>query len=79
MEDKKPKKKQPRYIKLAGIGFQMGATIFLFSYLGKYLDKKYQVEESYWTMGLIILGVAISLYSLLKQVNRINNEEDNSN
>lgn len=79
MADQKPKKKQPRYIKLAGIGLQMGVTIFLFSYLGKYLDEKHQVEEGYWTMALVIFGVALSLYYLLKQVNKINNEEDSSN
>lgn len=79
MAEKEPKKKQPRFIALAGIGLQMGVTIFAFSYLGKYLDERYSIEESYWTIALTVVGVALSLYYLLKQVNRINDEEDTSN
>ena len=70
------RKKQPRFLALTGIGLQMGLTIFLFAQLGKYLDQKFLVERNYYTIGLTLLGVAISFYNLLKQVNRLNNNDD---
>ncbi|MDA9312410.1 AtpZ/AtpI family protein [Vicingaceae bacterium] len=75
--EKDPKKKRPRYLALTGIAFQMGITIYLFSFLGKYLDNRYSIEDNYWTIGLTLIGVVLSFYSLLKQVNRINKEEEN--
>ncbi|MDC1452404.1 AtpZ/AtpI family protein [Vicingaceae bacterium] len=75
--EKDPKKKWPRYLALTGIAFQMGITIYLFSFLGKYLDNRYSIEDNYWTIGLTLIGVVLSFYSLLKQVNRINKEEEN--
>jgi len=74
---KAPKKKRPRFLALTGIAFQMGVTIYLFSYLGKYLDNRCNIEEKYWTIGLTLIGVALSFYSLLKQVNSLNKDEEN--
>ncbi len=74
-KEKKPEKKQPRFIALAGIGLQMGITIYLFSYLGKYLDQRFLIDSKYWTIGLTLLGVVISFYNLLRQVNKINDQE----
>lgn len=54
----------------------MGGTIFLAAYLGRYLDDQYQMEKKWWTMGLTIFAVAISLYSVVKQLNKLNAEED---
>lgn len=66
----------PRFARLSGIGLQMGATIFLGAYLGKYLDEKYPSDKKWWTIGLTLFAVAISLYNILRQVNRINAEDD---
>ena len=74
-KENKPKKKQPRFLALTGIAFQMGITIYLFATLGKFLDKKYSVEENYWTIGLTLAGVALSFYNLLRQVNKLNDSE----
>jgi len=74
MENQKPPKKQlNKYLRLTGIGLQMGITIYLASYLGKWLDVKYPNENNLYTIILTLLGVAISFYSLLKQVKKINN------
>jgi len=73
--DKKPRKTS-RFLALTGIGLQMGATIFLFAYIGRTLDEKYPSNKKWFTMGLTIFGVALSLYSVLKQVNRINKQEE---
>jgi predicted MFS family arabinose efflux permease len=73
---KAPKKKQPKFITLTGIAVQMGITIYGFSYLGKYLDQNYNPTGRAWTISLVLVGVAFSLYNLLRQVNRINDAED---
>ena len=54
----------------------MGATIFFGSYLGKQLDSEYPHEKNWFTIGFTLLAVAIAMYNLLKQVNRINDSED---
>ena len=64
-----------RFARLSGIGLQMGVTIFLGAYLGKYLDEKYPSDKKWFTIGLTLFSVAVALYNVLRQVNRINNEE----
>ncbi len=73
MENKKPKKPLNKYIRLTGIGLQMGITIYLAAYLGKWLDSKYPNENDLYTIGLTLTGVALSFYSLLKQIKNIDN------
>jgi len=70
MSNKKPLNK---YIRLTGIGLQMGITIYLAAYLGKWLDLKYPNKNDIYTIILTLLGVVLSFYSLLKQVKNINN------
>jgi len=75
LEDKeKHKKKQPKFIALTGIAVQMGVTIYLFSYLGKYIDEKYLISQNYWTIGLTMLGLVVAFYVLLKQLKSINGD-----
>ncbi|RLD82369.1 MAG: hypothetical protein DRJ07_08220 [Bacteroidetes bacterium] len=73
MENKKPKKQLNKYIRLTGIGLQMGITIYLASYLGKWLDVKYPNDNNLYTIVLTLIGVGLSFYSLLKQVKNIQN------
>lgn len=73
MKEKTPKKQLNKYIRLTGIGLQMGITIYLASYLGKWLDVKYSNDNNIYTIVLTLLGVALSFYSLLKQIKNINN------
>ena len=54
-----------------GIGLQMGVTIYLFVVLGRWLDANYNEGEKLYVIIMTLLGVAISLYAVLKQVNRI--------
>lgn len=75
MSEKKPNK-LPKFARLSGIGLQMGVTIFLGAYLGKYLDEKYPSNKKWFTIGFTLLAVAIALYNVLRQVNKINAEED---
>ncbi len=71
MKNKKPKKPLNKFIRLTGIGLQMGITIYLASYFGKWLDIKYPNENNIYTIVLTLFGVAISFYSLLKQIKNI--------
>ena len=70
----KPKKQLNKYLQLTSIGFQMGITIFLFAKLGKWLDQMYPHEKKIYTLICIVFAVVISVYSLNKQLQRINNK-----
>ncbi|MDC1471825.1 AtpZ/AtpI family protein [Flavobacteriaceae bacterium] len=56
---------------LSAIGIQMGLTIYLFVSLGKWLDQNYNPEQKTFLILCTLFGVAISLYAVLKQLNRI--------
>lgn len=73
MDPKKPKKQLNKYIRLSGAGLQMGITIYLASYLGKWLDVQYSNDNKIYTIVLTLLGVVLSFYSLLRQIKNINN------
>ncbi|MFP5471410.1 MAG: AtpZ/AtpI family protein [Bacteroidia bacterium] len=68
----KPKNK---YLQLMGIATQMGATIFLGAYFGKMLDEKYPSNKKWFTMSLTIFSVVAALYMVLRQVNKINEDD----
>jgi uncharacterized membrane protein YfcA len=68
--------KRNRYLELMGIAAQMGVTIFMGAYFGKWLDERYPSEKKWFTMALTILSVMIALYMVLKQVNKINQDEE---
>ena len=70
-QDQKPKGQLKNVAILSGIGVQMGATIYLFVQLGKWLDSKYNNGDKLFIIIATLLGVGISLYVVLKQVNRI--------
>lgn len=71
-ENQKGPKKQLRNLAiLSGIAFQMGITIYLFVLLGKWLDSEFNNGEKLYLIIMTLLGVAISLMVVLKQVNRI--------
>lgn len=72
MEKPKPKKPLNKYIRLTGIGLQMGLTIYLGAYFGKWLDGKYSEGENLYTVIFTLLAVVLSFYSLLKQIKDIN-------
>ena len=72
MVQKKPKKRLNKYIALSGIGLQMGITIYLAAQLGKWLDSKY-TENNAYTIVLTLLGIALSFYSLLRQLKKLDN------
>ncbi|MFZ9027699.1 MAG: AtpZ/AtpI family protein [Crocinitomicaceae bacterium] len=78
MSDEKKGGNLPRFARLSGVGLQMGVTIFLGAYLGKYLDEKFPSEKKWFTIIFTLIFVAIALYNVLKQVNRINQEDEDN-
>lgn len=71
-EENKNKQWLKSYVKFSGVAIQMGATIFIGAYSGKFLDQKYEVEAKWFTIGLTLAAVGLSLYNVLRQVNRLN-------
>ncbi len=61
-----------RWAILSGIGIQMGVIIYIFVKAGNWLDFNYNSEGKLYTIILTLLGVAISLFLVLKQTNRLN-------
>ncbi len=72
----KEKKRISPYLRLTSAAIQMGAIIFLGAQLGKYLDRTYPNSKNWYTIGFTLLAVTLSLYNLLRQVNKINSDND---
>ncbi len=74
---KKPSISSTPYLRLTSAGLQMAGVITTFTYLGYYLDGKFQFETPWWTIILGLAGVAIGLYLIIREVMEINknNEE----
>lgn len=75
MKEKSPKNKINKWIVFTSMPFQMGVTIYLFYWVGAWLDGKYDVEGTWWTKGLTMLGVVASLYQFIRQANQISKNE----
>ncbi|MFD2566920.1 AtpZ/AtpI family protein [Pseudotenacibaculum haliotis] len=74
MSNKEPSKKKQlkNALVLTGVAFQMGATIYLFVLLGKWLDSTYNQGEKLYIIITTLAGVGVSLYLVIKQLNRLN-------
>jgi hypothetical protein len=68
-------KKNPlnKFLRFTGIGIQLGATIYIFSYLGKKLDVYFGFEKV-MTLSFVLFAFLISMYSILQQLKKM---EDN--
>ncbi len=74
-DDNNSNNKNPsKWLALINIPIQMGAIIFLLSYLGSWLDDKYPNKYSAFTIIFSLLSVFLSLYNVIKQVNNLNNK-----
>jgi len=49
----------------------MGVIIYLFVKLGKWIDSEYNPDGKAFLVVCTLLGVAISLYVVVKQLNQI--------
>jgi len=77
MEEKPEEhKKTKTYLRFTSVGVQMGAVIAIFTWLGTYLDKKQANDTPVWTIVLSLFGVAGSLYLVIKEVQKMNKDNE---
>jgi F0F1-type ATP synthase assembly protein I len=77
VEKKKDSKKKTnnKWLALINIPIQMGVIVFLFAYIGKWLDANYVNPHNLFVKSLTILGVAIAFYNINRQLKDINEAE----
>lgn len=71
--NKKDDQKNPlkNFAIFSGIAIQMGVTIFLFAWLGRWLDDTYNEGNKLYLIILTLFGVFISIYVVIKQLNQM--------
>ena len=62
-----------KFIRFAGIGVQLGVTMYLASLLGKKADAYFGLETPWCTLALIVLALVLFIYNLTRQLNKLNN------
>jgi uncharacterized membrane protein YfcA len=70
----KKKNSHNKWLQLINIPFQMGVIILAFSFLGKWIDEKYLLENIF-TIIFTLFGVFLALYNVISQVNKMNKDE----
>jgi hypothetical protein len=76
MENPQKKKQRNKWLALISIPIQMGVIVFLFAYLGRWLDEKYTNPHRLWVKILTMAGVAIAFYNVYRQLKEINKMDD---
>jgi F0F1-type ATP synthase assembly protein I len=75
-EKKSSDKKVSPFIRFSTLGIQMGVIIAFFTWLGYYLDDKFQSKTPWWTLVLSLFGVCTSLYLVIKEVMKMGQNEE---
>ena len=75
MDNQQKKKQRNKWLALINIPIQMGIVIFVFSYLGGWLDDKYPNKHNIYVKILTLIGVALAFYNLNRQVKDINESD----
>lgn len=64
-----------KWLSLINIPIQMGVIIFLFSYLGNWLDENHPSPKVYYVKIMVMIGVVLALYNVIRQVNEISKNQ----
>ena len=56
--------------KYSGLGFQMLAIIGLGAFAGLRLDAYFRTRTPWFTIGLMLLGVVVALYQVIRSLTR---------
>ncbi|RZK17037.1 MAG: AtpZ/AtpI family protein [Hymenobacter sp.] len=56
------------FAKYSGIAFQMLATIGLSAWAGTWLDGHYHTKTPWFTIGLMLAGVLVALYQVIRSL-----------
>lgn len=76
MDNQSKKKQRNKWLALINIPIQMGIVIFLFAYLGRWLDEKYPNPTEIFVKIFVLIGVALAFYNLNRQLKQINESEE---
>jgi uncharacterized membrane protein YfcA len=76
MDNQSKKKQRNKWLALINIPIQMGIVIFLFAYLGRWLDEKYPNPNEIYVKIFVLIGVALAFYNLNRQLKQINESEE---
>ena len=76
MSEEEEKKKISKFARFSSLGIQMGVIIFVFTWLGTYLDDKYKPNTPWWTIGLSLFGVIAALTLVIKEVINMSKEDE---
>lgn len=63
-------------LRFSGLGVQLGLAIWLGNMLGKYVDTKFPNEGGWWEKGITLFVIFGSMYSIIRQVNKISQDQD---
>ena len=75
MDNQQKKKSRNKWLALISIPAQMGAIVFLFAYLGRWLDDKYSNPHRLYVKILTMVGVVIAFYNINRQLKEINKSD----
>ncbi len=75
MEQENKNKPTNKWMQLISIPAQMGIIIFLFAKIGMFVDEKYPNKNNVYFLIFTLLGVALSLFNVIRQVNKINSDK----
>lgn len=76
MDNQQNKKQRNKWLTLINIPIQMGIIVFLFSYLGRWLDIKYSNTHNIYIKILTMIGVAVAFYNINRQLKEINKSDN---
>lgn len=65
---KKPNNSLNQYARFSGIAIQMGVIIGISAWGGKKLDEYFNLNKPYLTIVCSLVGVAVALYLIIKEV-----------
>lgn len=58
------------FAKYSGLAFQMLAIIGGSTWLGTWLDERYQSRNPWFTIGLMLLGVLVALFQVIRSLTK---------
>ncbi len=67
---------ETKWLALITIPIQMGVIVFVFAWLGGWLDDNYPNDHNLYVKILTLVGVAVAFYNLNRQLKDINNKKD---
>ena len=64
-----------KFLRFSGIGIQLGASMYVASLFGGWLDAKFALQTKWFSLLFVVLALIAFIYSLVKQLNKLNNED----